>query len=162
VTTVQHLEATPAHAACLSAIHAASVRPGEPVWEAMAFETLIARTGARALLAADGGDPAGFVLWRTAADEAEILLIAVLPDRRRQGIGRGLLERAAASARAAGAATLWLEVAADNGPAITLYRRLGFRDAGRRRAYYHRTDGTRADALVLRLALAADAEVIAE
>src|SRR5690606_30209407 len=70
VTTVQHLEATPAHAACLSAIHAASVRPGEPVWEAMAFETLIARTGARALLAADGGDPAGFVLWRTAADEA--------------------------------------------------------------------------------------------
>lgn len=151
--TVRYLRAAPVHAECLAAIHAASVRSGEPAWQAMAFETLIARASAEAVIAVADDAPAGFVLWRTAADEAEILLIAVMPGQRRRGIGRGLLERAIGAARGDGAERLWLEVADDNQPAIALYRAHGFVPAGRRRGYYHRIDGPRADALVFGLAM---------
>src|SRR5690606_8856892 len=67
------------------------------------------------LAGADGeepapGDPAaGFVLWRGAAGEEEILLIAVHPDHRRKGIGRALLDRFAAEARERGTDRLFLE-----------------------------------------------------
>ena len=89
---------------------------------------------------------AGFVLARQAADEAEILMLAVLPAARRQGLGRRLVEACAAEAARHGATTLFLEVAAGNDAARALYRATGFAQVGRRRGYY--ADG--ADALVLR------------
>jgi ribosomal protein S18 acetylase RimI-like enzyme len=49
---------------------------------------------------------------------------------RRRGIGRRLMEKAAAHGRAAGAATLWAETSHLNHPAIVAYRRLGFEICG--------------------------------
>ena len=91
---------------------------------------------------------AGFALVRTAADEAELLTIAVAAERRGEGVGAALLEAAISRAGEAGAAQMHLEVAVDNQPALRLYRRAGFAEAGRRRGYYERSDG-RVDALVL-------------
>lgn len=88
----------------------------------------------------------GCVLLRVAADEAEILTLAVIPGQRRQGTGRALLRRALAAAAAAGARAIFLEVASINLPALTLYSAEGFAPCGRRTAYYE--DG--ADAIVLR------------
>jgi len=91
----------------------------------------------------------GMVLARVAADQAEILALAVIPAVRRQGRGAALLAAAEARAAAAGAAAMFLEVAEPNAPARSLYARAGYAPAGRRRAYY--PDG--ADALVLRKSL---------
>lgn len=80
----------------------------------------------------------GFVIARMAADEAEILTLAVNISERGQGLGRMLMEAAAARARAFGAVSLFLEVADDNLPAIALYERLGFAAVGVRPGYYRR------------------------
>lgn len=92
---------------------------------------------------------AGFVLARAAADEAEILTLAVVPAWRRRGLGAALLAAAQRRAASLGAAQLFLEVAADNDAARALYAGAGFEAVGLRRGYYA---GGR-DALVLRRAL---------
>src|SRR5947209_197660 len=88
----------------------------------------------------------GMVLARVAADEAEILTLAVLPDRRRRGLARALLERTMQAAARRGAGAMFLEVAEANRAARALYEGAGFVEVGRRRGYY-RGGG---DALVLR------------
>ncbi len=132
------------HAAALAAIHAAAFPPRER-WGADAMALQLGLPGAFGLIDARGG----MVLARVAADEAEILTVAVLPEARRQGLGRSLLEAAAEQAVARGAVALFLEVSTANGPAQALYATCGFVPVGRRRRYY--PDG--ADALVLRRAL---------
>ena len=85
------------------------------------------------LLALLGNEPAGFCSWRqTAPDEAEILNIAVDPAYRRRGIGSALLNRVCAESKSA----VFLEVAESNAPAIALYRKQGWREAGMRPGYY--------------------------
>jgi ribosomal-protein-alanine N-acetyltransferase len=85
-------------------------------------------------------------LFRTVADESELLLLAVLPVRHRQGIGRRLLDNFVARARSDGARRVHLEVR-DGNPAIAMYRAAGFETVGRRRKYYHARDGREFDAL---------------
>ncbi|MNE73850.1 ribosomal-protein-alanine N-acetyltransferase [compost metagenome] len=89
------------------------------------------------------------------ADEAEILTLAVRPSARRSGLGARLVEAAVVRAAALGAERMFLEVAGDNAAARALYARAGFHEAGRRRGYYARADGSREDALVLSLNFAA-------
>jgi ribosomal-protein-alanine N-acetyltransferase len=72
---------------------------------------------------------------RGAADEEELLLIAVIPDHRGRGVGTTLLQRFIAAAEERGAARLFLEMR-DGNPAESLYRRAGFEPVGRRRNYY--------------------------
>ena len=110
--------------------------------------------GAFVGVAEQAGEPVGFHLSRTAADEAEIISIGVRPDARRAGIGAALLVDAMDRARAAGSAALFVEVAADNAAAIALYRRTGFAQVGRRAGYYATPAGAQ-DALVLRASLIA-------
>lgn len=150
------LPAGPAHAALLAALHqAAFADPGisGPPWDEAAFASLLATPGSFAFVAQTAAGPAGLVLARRAADEAEILTIGILPARRQNGLGRRLLEAAAEAARAAGADRLFLEVAENNLPARALYLAAGFREAGRRRGYY-RLAGGAVDALLLARPLA--------
>ena len=93
-----------------------------------------------------GAEAAGFVLSRGAADEEELLLLAVHPRHRGRGIGSALLERFIAEAGARGAVRLFLEMREGN-PAESLYRRHGFANIGRRRAYYRRGSGAPLDAI---------------
>lgn len=89
----------------------------------------------------------GFVALRTMADEGEILNVAVAPAARRSGVGRALVRHALASAAAAGAFSVFLEVRPSNAAALTLYRSFGFVEVGRRHRYYR---APVEDALVLR------------
>lgn len=91
----------------------------------------------------------GFVLWRVAADEAEILSLAVEHAFRQRGHAHRLLQAAQIEAAARGARTMFLEVAEDNHPARALYQSLGFSTAGRRPGYYARGDRPAMDALIL-------------
>ena len=96
---------------------------------------------------------AGFVIGRIAADEAEILSIGVAPEWQRRGIGRHMAEGLVRAARRAEVKRLFLEVAADNDAAITLYEGLGFKIVGARKAYYQRTGSDNVDAVILALDL---------
>ncbi len=91
----------------------------------------------------------GFMMLRHAADEVELLTIAVEPKQRDRGIGRALLEAGLADLMMSPARRMFLEVAADNAAAIALYRRHGFAEIGRRKGYYPRPDGSPATALVM-------------
>jgi ribosomal-protein-alanine N-acetyltransferase len=95
----------------------------------------------------------GMILGRVAADEAEILTLAVNPGHRRLGIGSALLRAAKDRAAGRGAVAMFLEVAVTNDAARALYTAHGFTEAGLRRHYY--TDGT--DALILRSTLSSAA-----
>jgi ribosomal-protein-alanine N-acetyltransferase len=93
--------------------------------------------------------PAGFALYRVAADEAEILTVSVVPEARRAGLGRALVGACEEGARAEGARRLFLEVAQGNAAARALYAGAGYAEVGRRKGYYQRPDGSREDALIL-------------
>jgi ribosomal-protein-alanine N-acetyltransferase len=132
----------------LATLHAAAFPEGG-AWSTADFAALLAAPGAILLTA-----PGGFLLGRSVAGEAELLMLAVAPDRRRRGIATALLERFAATCMVAGAERAFLEVAEDNAAARALYAAVGFRPVGRRAGYYLRADGTRADAVILARAFA--------
>lgn len=117
-------------------------------WTASEFETLLAQTGV--ILC---GDAKSFVLGRVIFDEAEVLTLATHPDFQRQGLAQTHLGTFLNTARAQGATVVFLEVAADNISAKTLYLNNKFEIAGHRPAYYTRPDGAKVGADVLRLTL---------
>ena len=81
--------------------------------------------GAIALVAEDAGEIVGYVLGRLIVDEAEILSIATIVERRREGIGRRLLVAIIASMIERGAHAVWLEVRMSN---VRLARCINRRD----------------------------------
>lgn len=91
---------------------------------------------------------AGYVVALEAADEGEILNLAVAPFGRRHGLGRALVQQVVATLRARGVRQMYLEVRESNAPARALYAAQGFRELGRRKQYYRRPVE---DAIVLRL-----------
>ena len=141
----------PAHAEVIAALRAECF---DDAWSGESIRGLLRTPGTFALLAVDAGAPAGFILCRAAADEAEVLVVAVRPARRRGGLGGRLLDAALARARAAGVTRMFLEVGVDNEAALGLYRSRGFTEAGRRPAYYRQPGRPATDALILGLALA--------
>lgn len=152
--TIEFVPAALVHAELLAGMHKICFADA---WDADAMASLIAMPGAQGVIAVDGRSlrpaaeppgPAGFVLWRAAAGEAEILTIAVLPPWRRAGLGRRLLDAASGASAAAGAEAMFLEAAADNTAALALYEKRGFQRVGLRKAYY----GDK-DAVVMRLDL---------
>lgn len=100
-----------------------------------------------------GSGLVGFVFSRLAADEAEILTVAVTPKRRGQGIAGRLLSANMAALQRAGAKSWFLEVEAQNTAALALYRRFGFEKVGERKSYYRKADGDAALAFILRRSL---------
>jgi [ribosomal protein S18]-alanine N-acetyltransferase len=136
-------------------LHRQAFEPlGERPWTRRDMAELLVSPGVAGLFIEVDGREHGVALWRTVADEAELLTIAVQSDRRRHGLGRALLDAVVGQVRCSGAQRLFLEVGADNGPARSLYSQVGFVEVGRRPGYYRRHTGL-ADALVLRLTLIA-------
>lgn len=135
----------------LSALHQEDfVRP----WSEDEFETLLGQDNVFGFAVVEVGDrrsrPVGFVLVRQAADEAEILTIAVARSHRRLGLGRQLMDAVLRELHSARAEMLFLEVDETNAAAVALYRRLGFRQVGNRPDYYQNRAQGRSNALVMR------------
>lgn len=78
----------------------------------------------------------GYAILREIAGEGELLRIAVDPPARGRGTGRKLLEAVTETAGKHGTEVIFLEVRAGNEKAVNLYRTAGFRETGRRKAYY--------------------------
>ncbi|WP_193184825.1 GNAT family N-acetyltransferase [Nisaea sediminum] len=144
-------ESLTAHLAEAARLHGALF---ERPWSRAALEELLAVPGTAGAAILDiEGQPrfAGFVLFRSLGDFAEILTVAVAPEQRRHGFGRLLMLHAMHKARNAGAERLLLEVQDGNLPAIRLYEALGMTAFDRRPNYYKSGNGSHADAIMMQL-----------
>jgi [ribosomal protein S18]-alanine N-acetyltransferase len=135
-------QAAPLDAALMATIHGSCFARS---WDETAMAKFIAGPGTLCLtgtVADEVADAAaGFLIARKAADEAELLTLAVSPASRRIGLGRALLACAMARLGASGAKRLFLEVEEGNEAALQLYRSLGAVPVGQRARYYeHGTD----------------------
>lgn len=138
-------------AGVLAALHAgAFAGQSEELWTEKSLRELLAMPGALALLATQGGEPVGFILLRQAADEAEIITLAVQPQLRRMGVARRLLTVGLAKITGRGAQQCFLEVADTNVAACGLYASAGFVEVGRRPGYYRDATGAQRDAILMR------------
>jgi ribosomal-protein-alanine N-acetyltransferase len=145
--------ALPEEADRLAEIHAAAFRR---TWSAHDIAAMMTDPGVFVLVARQtsllgGKRIAGFVIVRFAADEAEILTIAVDPKTRRKGLGRMLMNDVIRRLYREHIASLFLEVERTNAAAVGLYRSLGFAVAGERRNYYAAPAAGDGSALVMRL-----------
>lgn len=104
-------------------------------WSLAMFVLELSKPSGVCLAAESYGDLAGYLVCSRYADVWHLMNVAVVPERRREGIARILIERMLDQVGAG--ARLTLEVRASNGPAIAMYERFGFRLAGTRRRYYH-------------------------
>ncbi|MDH7972000.1 ribosomal protein S18-alanine N-acetyltransferase [Sphingomonas sp. AR_OL41] len=116
---------------------------------------ILAMPGVWLTIAMVDGEAAGFALSRSVADEAELLLLAVRPARRRRGVGAALLRAMMTQARATGAAHVHLEVREGN-EAVKLYHATGFAKVGERRNYYRGASGQTFNALTYRRDIAVE------
>ncbi len=121
----------------LSVLHHAAFANG---WNTSDITTMLAVAGTQAFLAEIMGEPAGFAIIRTIADQSEILTVATHPKRRRLSVAFKLLCVALPETET------FLEVAASNLAAQKLYLKLGFEESVRRKAYYANGD----DAVVMK------------
>lgn len=140
-------EAGPRDAEAISKLHAASFRRG---WSEEEVEGLIADRQVCTHRAVIGAGVAGFIMSRRAADEAEILSVAVASARRGRGLARNLLNLHLRRLAGLGVRGVYLEVDEENTPAGRLYASAGFQEVGRRPNYYPGDGGTASTALVLR------------
>ncbi len=145
--------APPETAARLAAIHAAAFNQAhDRPWDEKTFSDYLDQSRVIILAGFDTAEEnqesrlnacCGFIVLQKLADgledgpaaEAEILTLAVHPEWQRRGVAQALLT--AVEQYVGG--ILFLEVAADNQPALALYQNCGFEESGRRRAYYRRT-----------------------
>lgn len=117
-------------------------------WTRAQCAGILPMSGVVLLLARSGGEPVGFSLSRRVADEAELLLIGVVPEARGRGVAGALIDRFVDDCTAAGAHHLHLEVR-DGNPAVSLYLQHDFTIAGRRHKYYRGPGGEMFDALTM-------------
>ena len=119
---------TPFFASMLAQMHAMCFEKG---WTEQAFSSLLGLPTTQGLL-----NHEGFVLCSICRDEAEILTLGVLPEARRKKVGTHLLENLFSFLKEQGVEILFLDVDAQNEPAVSLYLKVGFEQVGVRKGYY--------------------------
>jgi [ribosomal protein S18]-alanine N-acetyltransferase len=139
--------ATLRDAARLAQLHGASFHRG---WGEGEFETMLTERNTLVHRLRIGRKTVGFAVSRMAADEAEILSIAVAASHRGRGMSANLLLTHLGHLAGHGVRTVFLEVEENNQPARRLYRRAGFAVVGRRERYYRQGNGEQLNALLMR------------
>jgi ribosomal-protein-alanine N-acetyltransferase len=99
------------------------------------------------LVALEADTVVGYIGSQTVMGETDMMNVAVHPDHRRKGVAVSLIHALVQKLKECESHCLTLEVRASNAPAIALYEKLGFTEAGRRRNYYR---NPKEDALILR------------
>ena len=147
--TYQIIPMTEAHLDAVAALEKLCF-PEDP-WSRRLFEEALANGNTSSLLAlAEGGRILGYLLFTAILDEGSVDNIAVAPEARRLGVASALLEAFHHYGRENGLTGLFLEVRASNEGAAALYRKLGYREAGRRKNYYL---SPKEDAIIMKLEL---------
>lgn len=131
----------------LAQLHGASFHRG---WGEGEFEAMLSERNTLVHRLRIGGKIVGFAVSRMAADEAEILSIAVAASHRGRGLSNNLLLTHLGHLAGRGVRTVFLEVEENNQPARRLYQRAGFAIAGRRERYYRQGNGEQLNAVLMR------------
>lgn len=131
----------------LAQLHGESFHRG---WGEGEFEQMLSERNTLVDRLKVGRKLVGFAVSRMAADEAEILSIAVAASHRGRGLSRDLLLTHLGHLAGHGVRTIFLEVEENNQPARRLYERAGFSVAGRRERYYRQSGGEQLNALLMR------------
>ena len=139
--------ATQRDTARLAQLHGASFHRG---WGEGEFEAMLSESNTLVHRLRLGRKLIGFAVSRIAADEAEILSIAVDAGHRGRGLSRNLLLIHLGHLAGRGVRSIFLEVEENNAPARRLYERTGFTVVGRRERYYKQPDGEQWNALLMR------------
>jgi ribosomal-protein-alanine N-acetyltransferase len=139
--------AGPRDTAALAQIHGASFHRG---WGEDEFERMLSERNTLVHRLRMGRKIIGFSVSRMAADEAEILSIAVAGTHRGRGLSNTLLLTHLGHLAGRGIRTVFLEVEENNQPARRLYQRAGFSVVGRRERYYQQSGGEALNALMMR------------
>ncbi|MEO7055518.1 MAG: ribosomal protein S18-alanine N-acetyltransferase [Caldimonas sp.] len=100
------------------------------------------------------GELIGYCVALAGAGEMHLLNITVVPESRRCGHARRMLDELAQVCHETRAERLWLEVRESNGHARAAYLRLGFREVGLRKDYYPAPASRREHAVVMTLDIA--------
>lgn len=124
-----------------------------PPWGAVDFAQMLADPACVVLHRAEGDTLRAFGIFRSVADEGEVLTLATAPDAQRRGLARAILRDGLAVLAQRGVQVCFLEVAAGNDAALSLYHSAGFRQVGSRQGYYRSPTRT-LDALVLKAEIA--------
>ena len=88
------------------------------------------------IVAVEGEDLAGYLFYSIAADEVELLTIAVDDKFRKKGIAKKMMEDMIDAAHKNKVSALFLEVRPSNKAALSLYKSFGFAQIGVRKGYY--------------------------
>ncbi len=128
----------------LATLHASAFADHARGWSADEFAQLLCSDTVFVV-----GDANAFAMGRVVLDEAELLTLARAPAVRGQGFGNNILLAFEHAASRRGARRFFLEVAADNAPALRLYTGAQYTEIARRKGYYTRPDGQRVDAIIL-------------
>jgi ribosomal-protein-alanine N-acetyltransferase len=131
----------------LAQLHGASFHRG---WGEGEFEAMLTERNTLVHRLRLGRKVIGFAVSRLAADEAEILSIAIDAPYQGRGLSRNLLLTHLGHLAGRGVRTIFLEVEENNRAARRLYERAGFAVAGRRERYYKQTGGEQLNALLMR------------
>ena len=131
----------------LAQLHGASFHRG---WGEGEFEQMLSERNTLVHRLRQGRNIVGFAVSRIAADEAELLSIAVDARHRGRGLSRNLLLTHLGHLAGHGVRTVFLEVEENNQPARRLYDRAGFAVAGRRERYYKQPGGEQLNAVLMR------------
>ncbi len=153
-TSVYSGKLPPEVVGCVSRIHnAAFSQLGQSGWSEQSVDSLAVTDGAVLIATFADKQMAGFILTRHAADEAELLTIAVDPDFQRAGAASLLVNSAKLELEKHAVKSLFLEVRRDNAAAVACYKKLGFEKISVRKNYYTDDSGTKIDADIFRLLL---------
>src|SRR3989442_1539873 len=140
----------PARAADIAAVAAIEQEVFADPWSANDFQECVAG-GVLFSVATACAAVAGYVVAHHAADEGEILNLAVTPLHRRRGLGRALVRHVLGRLARRMVKIVFLEARQSNTAARRLYESLGVVRVGRRPGYYRRP---LEDAVILRATLA--------
>jgi ribosomal-protein-alanine N-acetyltransferase len=146
--TANIIEASIIHARVISILHGACFEEG---WNEKSISEVLNMAGTTGfIVGADAETPQGFILFRVAAGEAEIISIGVIPAARKNGLAKILLRASIEGAAMRDAAKMFLEVATNNTAARALYETAKFKIIGKRPGYYDRAS-EKLDAIIYSL-----------
>lgn len=109
---------------------------GDSAWSYDSVRAFVENEFSHVTAASSDGKTVGYAGVIVVAGEGEITNVAVLPEYRRRGIARSLVNAIEKTAVELSAELLHLEVRESNIAARALYGSLGFATVGRRRGYY--------------------------
>ncbi|WP_085906467.1 ribosomal protein S18-alanine N-acetyltransferase [Kiloniella majae] len=135
------------HADLLAEMHLRSF--SSSAWKAKDISAILVQKANSGLIYCHDEKPVGFILWQEVVGETEILTFCVDPSSRGLGFAKKIILEMFEIFRQASVNKVFLEVSEENIVALSLYRAMGFSEIARRSKYYHKSDGTAVDAVVM-------------